>query len=345
MADVIPPIAVSSDPTIWAVPSTSGNTQYVTVLNWGYQDGQNASVVVKPQVGQLRWNANRPIYDLRAHKRLSAAEAATVDLTKDGFVLYALPATEVTTPSVSTALGADGFYYARPRMVSGGQELTGIPVQLTITGHGESVSLYSATGMTTKLPVREGEGAGAYTVTGSELLSGLSATSAFTVVAKAQTPIQPDMPNAAIKAFVGRKDRPLVIALTEKQAGDAAMVKLADDLATRFRVAGRIVRVGKAIPDDVVHSLQVVRAIQRYPQWQTVPADVVLLGPVSGNLLLYDQWRGGLLPAGADAVKVGASLISVSYSPFVGEYQALNLIAVDPSGLRQAVAQVIRAMR
>ncbi|MHB0999200.1 MAG: LamG domain-containing protein [Armatimonadota bacterium] len=342
MVNIAGPIAVSTEPTIWAVPSTSGNTQYVTVFNWGYQDGQNASVVMKPQMGQLGWNTNRPIYDMHAKRRLTAAEAATVDLTRDGFAMYALPVSEVSTPVITVSPGKDKFYYAKISMSTGGQQLTGIPVGITITGHGESVTIYSATGLTAKLPVRVGDTAGVYTVTCEELLSGLSGKTAFKLTSSPIVAVtRSAIPVQAIKVFAARKDRPLVIALTEKQSVDPAMVKLAGDLVVRFRTAGRTVRIGKAVPGDIIRSLQVVKAIQRFPQWQTVPADLVLLGTVSDNLLLYDQHRGGLLPSGADAVKNGANLINVTYSPFVGEYQALNIISSDMQGLKQAVNQVI----
>ena len=346
MADMTRPIAASYDPTIWAIPSYSGNTQYVTALNWGYLDGRNASVVMKPQIGNLSWDTKRPIYDMRAKRRVTTAEASTVDLTRDGFAMYALQPDEISSPGVTIRLDTDGFYYARPGMISGSRQLTGIPVQLTIAGHGESVTLYSATGLATRLPVRAGDPSTSYTVVCEELLSGLSSAASFTPApAIDDAGLRRTASQArAIQAFAARKDRPLIIALTAKQAANRSMVRLANDLSASFRAARRTVRIGRAAPDDLVQSLQAVKPITHFPQWQTLPADIILLGSISDNLLIYDQYRGDLLPSGADAVKGGKSLIAVTYSPFVGEYQSLNLIAPDTNGLRQAVMHVARSL-
>jgi len=77
---------------VWAIPTSCLDTQYVTVVNQGYAEGDeakerllpadpkatkpevwkfkgNASLYVKPQTGVLKWNTNRPIYDVRLGRK------------------------------------------------------------------------------------------------------------------------------------------------------------------------------------------------------------------------------------------------------------------------------------
>ena len=75
---------------------------------------------------------------------------------------------------------------------------------------------------------------------------------------------------------------------------------------------------------------------QKGGQWRTIPADLILLGSPKDNLLIMDEARGGLLPG---ISKPGEGSPVVTYSPFVGEYQVLNLLATDEAGLRHAVSQ------
>jgi hypothetical protein len=67
------PIAQSRSSTIWAVPHTTGDVQYVSVVNWGHEPGQNASRVVKPQMGALKWSTHarhlRPGRGRQTHAR------------------------------------------------------------------------------------------------------------------------------------------------------------------------------------------------------------------------------------------------------------------------------------
>ena len=91
MKDIAPLIATSTDPTLWAIPSAAGDVQYVTVVNYGFEEGKNGSEFGKPQTGKLAWNTDRPIYDVRLGQRVEPDKAVSVDLTKDGFQWYALP--------------------------------------------------------------------------------------------------------------------------------------------------------------------------------------------------------------------------------------------------------------
>ena len=134
MAGVERPVAVSDDPTVWAIPHVSGDTQYVTVVNQGWIEGRSASKAVKPQVGELVWNTDRPIYDVRLGRKVTPEEASRCDLTKDAFRLYALPPTEVTKPSVEVKTGDRAFYEARVSVgLFAGKPVTGVPVELTVT--------------------------------------------------------------------------------------------------------------------------------------------------------------------------------------------------------------------
>ena len=63
----------------------------------------------------------------------------------------------------------------------------------------------------------------------------------------------------------------------------------AKTLAKFYEQQGRKVRVGRAGPDDVVESLQPFKSPNRFPQWKTMSADLVLLGTPANNVLLLDQ--------------------------------------------------------
>ncbi len=83
-----------------------------------------------------------------------------------------------------------------------------------------------------------------------------------------------------------------------------------------------------------MQSLQPLKSQQKFPQWRTIAADLVLLGTPQTNVLLFDQARGGLLEREKE--------VQVTYSPFVGEYQALNLIASDTASLAMAWNEAAR---
>ena len=73
------PFVASDEPTIWAIPHQTGDVQYATIVNWGFEDGKNAGQVVKPQTGTLKWNTTRPIYDVRLGHRITAEAARSID--------------------------------------------------------------------------------------------------------------------------------------------------------------------------------------------------------------------------------------------------------------------------
>ena len=67
----------------------------------------NASLYVKPQTGALKWSyLTWPIYDVRLGRKLTAEEAAKVDLyPRTSFRWYALPPDEVTKPQLTVEQG------------------------------------------------------------------------------------------------------------------------------------------------------------------------------------------------------------------------------------------------
>jgi len=346
MTGIAPPLAETNSDTVWAVPTVAGDTQYVTVVSQATPPGKNASQVTQPQTGMLTWHTSRPIYDVRLGRRLTADEARTVDLTRDGFQWYALPPAEVTKPQVSVTRSASGFYQAAVT-VSNPAPMRGIPVQITVTRADETdtATVYSATGLTASLPLSGDDPGGTYIVTATELLSSQMGTAHVIIAGSAHSPAMPPVvrrgPHTDLAAFSRRRDVPLVVALTPAQAADPKVRALAQRLVRFYAAHGRRVTLGRADDSGVVLSLQPTVGLGRYPQWKTVDADLVLLGTASNNVLLLDQARAFLLPALGTDLPPGHAAVGLTFSPFVGERQVLNLIAPDTAGLDAAARSVI----
>lgn len=365
MLGVAAPIAVSSGEKIWAIPTNCADTQYVTVVNQAYAGGDeakervlpadpkattsepwkfkgNASLFVKPQTGTLQWNTERPIYDVRLGRKLTAEEAARVDLTTDAFRWYALPPREITAPVLTVEKGVSGFYEARVK-ISGGQRLGGVPVQLTVTSTSDTASVYSSTEIPTRLPLRESDD-GEFTVTATELLSGLTASAKVTVTTAAadlRARVQVQVREAAaVTKFATRKKQPLTIALTQEQEKDALFVGHANALKAFYAKQGRAVALGTVKPGGVVESLQPFKSPHRYPQWKTITSDLVLFGTPANNVLLRDQARGEILPRDFGPTLDGEAALLYTRSPFVGECDVLNIVARDHAGFTAAVAKL-----
>lgn len=351
MAGIAPPVAASTDPTLWAVPTRVGDTSYVTAVNQAMRDeGPSAAGTadgaaareMAPRMGTLAWNTKRPIYDVRLGRRVTAQVAATVDLTQNAFQWYALPPAPVTTPTVVVTAGADGFYRAAVT-VANPKPMTGIPVEVTVSRGGETATVYGASETAVKLPLRADDPPGAYSVTATELLSGLRGNVVLWVTPRATLAAAADTQMAAAAAlmrFAGRKTVPLTVALTPEQARDPAVRALAERLAVYFRGLGRTTSLSRVEPNGVVVSVQPYSTPARYPRWKTVDTDLVLLGAPADNVLVLDQARGWLLPPTARALPPGRGSFCVTYSPFVGERQVLNLLASDTAGLSAAVGSV-----
>ena len=351
MTGIAPPLAETGSDTVWAVPTVAGDTQYVTVVSQATPPGANASQVIQPQTGRLTWHTGRPLYDVRLGRRLTAAEAKTVDLTHDGFQWYALPPAPVVKPVVTVSpdiLGLHRGLYRASVTVSNPTPMAGIPVQLTVAraDGSDAATVYAATGRTFELPLSDADPAGTYTVTATELLSGLTGTARVTVVepthATVTMPVVQRGPHTDLAAFARRRDVPLIVALTAAQAGDPKIRALAQRLVHYYAAHGRRVTLGRADDSGVVLSLQPLVGLGHYPQWKTADADLVLLGMAANNVLLLDQARAFLLPASGTDLPPGHAALALTFSPFVGERQVLNLIAPDDAGLDAAVRSVIR---
>ncbi len=250
-----------------------------------------------------------------------------MDLTKDGFALYALPAREVTAPKIATQLGADGFYSATVD-VNG---MRGVPVQLQLVRGGEAALMSGASGEPIKLPIR-GDDRGSVQITATELLSQQSASSTLRIAPAAPVAANGAASDGEVKKFFARR-APLTLALTPEQQNDPKIKALAARIAAASQKAGRKALMGEIKPNGVVLFPQPLKTSQSFPQWRTDETDLILLGSSGDNPLIFDQKRGHLLPDEENA-------LHVTYSPFVGEYNALNVLAPDAAGLERLAAQI-----
>ena len=366
MEGVPAPIAAWDNPRLWVIPTECGTTQYVTAVNQAFAEGKesgewlrpadpkatkpevwktkaNASLYVKPQSGVLKWNTTRPIYDVRLNRKLSADEAAKVDLTEDAFRWYALPAAEVVAPEVTFAVGASGFWEAKPTMVNG-QELSGIPVEINVRGPQDSATVYGATGRTVRLPLNERNESGDFAVTVTELLTGLKTTTSIHTMIPTGKPAAASAvmlrDETALARFAKRKHVTLTIALTPEQAKDASMNAQAKTLAAFYEKKARHVTIGSVAPGGIVESLQPLKSPGRFPQWKTIASDLVLFGTPTNNVLLLDQARAQIFPNDSTAPAAGRADVIYTRSPFVGEYDAVNVLASDAAGFAEAVKAV-----
>lgn len=356
------PIAVSDSPACWAIPTRSADTQYITVVNQSVAEGDeakemlrpadpkatkpeiwktkgNASLYVPPQVAALRWNTERPIYDVRRRQLVTADEAARVDMTKDAFQWFALPPAEVVQPELIVT-ATSGFYEAKVSMRNP-MPMGGIPVRLDVAGAQQSAIVFTATGATARLPLHAEETPGEFTITATELLSGL----ARSVTVKIEPPEKPVLVQSsvrvrdgvAVRKFATRKHVALAIALTPEQQQDAAIATQARLLVDYYRKQGRIVVLSTVRAGGIVESLQPLRSPHRYPQWRTTATDLVLFGTPGNNVLLLDQARGQLFPRDFTTPAAGRADVLLTHSAFVGEYDVVNIIASDAAGIAAAV--------
>ena len=363
MEGVPAPIAAWDNPRLWVIPAECGTTFYVTAVNQSFAEGKeagewlrpadpkatkpevwktkaNASLFVKPQMGALKWNTARPIYDVRLGRKLSAEEAEKVDLTEDAFRWYALPAAEVVAPEVTFAVGASGFYEAKPAMMNGG-ELSGVPVEITVRGPEDSATVYGATGQTVRLPINEWSESGDFAVTITELLTGLKTMGTISTTVPPGKPAPPSAVTLrdadALAKFAKRKHVTLTIALTPAQARDTALTAHAKTLAAFYEKKGRHVAMGSVAPGGVVESLQPLKSPNRFPQWKTIASDLILFGTPANNVLLLDQARAQIFPRDSATPAAGRADVIHTRSPFAGEYDAVNVLASDNAGFAAAV--------
>ena len=347
MSGISSPIVTTGVTDAWAVPTRAGDTQYVTVVNQKHDTAEGETQHLIGQTVTLTWNGNsRPIYDVKLGSKLTQTQANSCDLTTDGFRYYALPPADVTTPSIGTITkNADGHYEVTPTITNGAITMSGIPLEITVTHNtsSDTATVYSATGLTAKLPLADTDPAGTYTIKVKELLSGLSATTTKTITnpSAGTAPPVKTYRDEDIKRFSGRTSVPLTIALTSTQNSDSSVVTEANRLRTYYQGKGRTVSIRLAEPNDAVKSLQTYAITAKYPRWSTVDEDVILIGKASNNVLLLDQARGGLLPDLGTGLATGKAAISYANSPFVSERDVVNIMAGDNAGITAAVDYII----
>jgi hypothetical protein len=232
-----------------------------------------------------------------------------VNLTKDGFCLYALPPKPVEKP----ALALNG---ATATVDVGGT--LGVPVRIDVHANNQTYTVFAASGTATKLPLQK---EGQNQVQATELLSGQTSNSVDAKASIIPTVVDQTIDSSTrIAHFLSRKDIPVVVALTNAQAADAKMATLADHLVGFLKAHGRQGRVGRADPTDVVQSIQMAQSANQYPKWQTADVDLV---------------RGCLLPT---RPAKGHALLT--FSPFVGGYEALNILGTDLKSLEASVEEL-----
>lgn len=354
MSDIPSPTAVSDDSLLWAIPTRVKDVTYVTALNWAYAEGDeakeflrprdprvlrpevwktkaNASLYVKPRQATLRWNTSRPIYNVRQKQLLSTEEAATVDFSHDAYQWYALPPTK--PESIEIAIPERGRVRVEVKGADG-VPIRGLPIQLRVAIPEDPAThlLSVLSGETVEIP-KDVSGPG--TVSATEMLTGIATNKIDLVI----PPSPAAKRSPALAKFLERKSSAVVIALTPSQLKDAAMEKLAEDLAERFRKKGRVVRIGLASPKDIVESLQPLKSPHRYPQWKTLAADLVLFGTPNDNVLIMDQLRGEIFPTDFQIPPPGQGRTIVTKSAFVGEFDVLNVVAQDAVGAAAALAE------
>lgn len=318
------PVAVSGEPTVWAIPHTTGDVQYVTVVNWSFEPGKNASQFVRPVEATIEWKTDKPIYALPDGNRLTAAEAARVDFRRNGSALFAIPAREPTPPTIAIQNTESGAIVVRADVAG----MHGVPIRIEITRADKTDELFGASATDIVLPRHPD--ATPIRVTVTELLSGKSAEKTHTPV-----PVSPiaNTRHDAIGRFVARK-APLTIALTPAQADEPAVKEAVRRLQEWLKGRGRESQIARVEPNGVVLSTQPLLGSQTFPRWKTIESDLILIGSVKDNVLIRDQARGALL----DPDDTGAL---VTYSPFVGEHNVLNLLVDNVQNLSAAVDAVI----
>jgi hypothetical protein len=66
------------------------------------------------------------------------------------------------------------------------------------------------------------------------------------------------------------------------------------------------------------------------------------MGTPANNVLLLDQARAEIFPRDSATPKPGAFELMYTRSPFVGEYDAVNIVATGAAGIRAAVDRLAR---
>ena len=338
------PLVTSDDTQTWAVPFTSGDLQGVVVVNQAMREVpappgseiKEPRLVLAPRKARIAWKTSRPIFDASPGAlqvlATDARRASEVDFTTEGARVYLLPPRDLTAPTLEFSPDGD---WMSATVTTGVPSMRGVPMRLDISKGGANTSIYTASGRATRLPIRVGESG--FFVRATEMLSLKSSQKTVPVLGAFVAPesVARQATLSRLRDWMASGQAPLVIALTPAQSADTAWKNVAQSLRKYLQASGRASSIQTIEPGGLVRGLQPFETIQRFPQWHTADADLILLGSPRDNVLLFDQWRGRLLP------EVFEPKLALVRSPFNGGRDALNVLASSAGEARQVLAPLL----
>ena len=341
MAEVQRPIAWSDDPYQWVIPFRNGDVQYVMAVNVAThpRPKQANLLTILPRVSNMHVQKGATIRTLDGRAVNIVNNQTSVDFGQDAFAAWVVTPPSTGALNIRFEAASDDLYQATITTVDPGQR--GLPVELKLSAGDDHATIFGATGSPIPLPLRPSDKTERVTVTATELTTGHQLVTEFAPARQAAVAVSsPRAMDSAVRAFARRSQRALTIGLTEAQAADPAYCAIAERLAAHFRSHRNSVSVKKVVPGEIVLSPQPFNLVAAYPRWRTEATDLVLLGSATDNLLLFDQARGLLLPDASD-MQAARPHACVTHSPFVGEYDALNLLGANIGDVQRLAEYVM----
>ncbi len=342
MQDVPAPLAASESQTVWAIPTTCVDTQYVTVVNQASAEGDEANQRLQPadpkatkpepwkfkgQRQPVREAANRHAEvdhrppDLRPAPRAQAHGGGSRAGRPDPGQLPLLRPATGRSHQAGDHRGKRRLGLLRSARDHARRDAHGRRAGATGPSpvRADTATVYAITETTTRLPLRETDD-GDYTVTVTELLTGLSETAKVTnhatatVTPRAQVQVREQ---AVVTKFATRKEsaadhrpHPRAGGRQDPRRAGAGPQGLLPEERTASSPSVRVK------PGGVVESLQPLRSPNRYPQWKTATTDLVLFGTPANNILLLDQASRRNPPAQLHAAGPDRSRAALHALPF-----------------------------
>ncbi len=196
MAGIEMPLATGSD-TVWAVPHQNGDTQYVTVVNWGFEEGKKR--LAGRQTAGRETGVEHDAAHLRRAERPKTLAAAGA---KRRFDQRRLPPLRPAAARSRRARHHDGARQRRFWTATVATGASGVPVRLEISGNGDGATLFGSSGVPIKLPVGPSD-AGTFQLSASELL--LNGSAQAQLKATPAPVAAPDPPEIALRRFAARR--------------------------------------------------------------------------------------------------------------------------------------------